>query len=60
MGYIYDTLILGKGRRHMIDPHVHLRDWNEKETKSGGVAVDFHARPDPDIPSGSEGSGQWK
>ena len=34
MGYIYDTLILGKGRRHMIDPHVHLRDWNEKEKET--------------------------
>ena len=35
-------------------------EWNEKEKKSGCVAVDFHARPDPDIPSGSEGSVQWK
>ena len=34
MGYIYDTLILGKGRRHMIDPHIHLRDWNEKEKET--------------------------
>ena len=34
MGYIYDTLIPRKRRRHMIDPHVHLRDWNEKEKET--------------------------
>ena len=34
VGYIYDTFIPRKGRRHMIDPHVHLRDWNEKEKET--------------------------
>ena len=34
MGHIHDTFILGEGRRHMIDPHVHLRDWNEKEKET--------------------------
>ena len=34
MGYIYDTLIPRKRRLYMIDPHVHLRDWNEKEKET--------------------------
>ena len=34
MGYIHDTLIPRKRRCHMIDPHVHLRDWNEKEKET--------------------------
>lgn len=35
-------------------------EWNEKEKKSGCVAIDFHARPYPDILSGRKGAGQWE
>ena len=34
VGNLHDTIILGKGRRSMIDPHVHLRDWNEREKET--------------------------
>ena len=45
VGHIYETLFLEKGRCNMIDPHVHLRDWNEreKETLRHGMETGFMA-----------------